>query len=86
MWLIGDWLNAGDREGYVERGKLDQACERFGIAYQTAKDAAWVATRFERSDRSDLLTWTHHRVVANHPQADELLDWAAESGANIARE
>lgn len=83
MWLIGDWLNAGDREGYVERGKLDQACERFGIEYQTAADAAWVATRFESSDRSELLTWTHHRVVANHPQAGELLEWAAEAGATV---
>ena len=83
MWLIGDWLNAGDREGYVERGRLVEACERFGIEYQTAADAAWVATRFESSDRSELLTWTHHRVVANHPQAGELLEWAAESRATV---
>lgn len=84
MWLIGDWLNAGDREGYVERGKLAEACERFGIAYQTAKDAAWVATTFpERSDRYDLLEWTHHRVAAGHPQACELLEWAAETGATV---
>lgn len=48
-------------------GKLAEACERFGIAYQSAKDAAWVATTFpERSDRSDLLEWTHHRVAAGH--------------------
>lgn len=83
MWLIGDWLNAGDREGYVERGRLSEACERFGIEYQTAADAAWVANRFESSDRSELLTWTHHRVVANHDQAAELLEWAAESGATV---
>jgi hypothetical protein len=84
MWLIGDWLNAGDREGYVERGKLDQACERFGIAYQTAKDSAWVAAAFpERSDRSDHLEWTHHRVVAGRDDAAELLEWAEAEGATV---
>ena len=84
MWLIGDWLNAGDREGYVERGKLDQACDRFGIAYQTAKNAAWVATAFpERSSRKDLLDFSHHKAVANHPQASELLEWAARARATV---
>jgi N6-adenosine-specific RNA methylase IME4 len=84
MWLIGDWLNAGDREGYVERGKLDQACERFGIAYGTAKNAAMVAAAFdERSLRRDLLDFGHHQAVANHPQADELLEWAAVEGATV---
>lgn len=84
MWHIGDWLNAGDRKGYVERGKHAEACERFGIAYQSAKDAAWVAATFpERSDRSDLLEWTHHRVAAGHDQAADLLAWAAETGATV---
>jgi site-specific DNA-methyltransferase (adenine-specific) len=84
MWHIGDWLNAGDREGYVERGKLSEACERFGIAYQTAKDAAWVATAFpERSSRNDLLDFSHHRAVANHEQAAELLAWAEAHGATV---
>jgi len=83
MWLIGDWLNAGDREGYVERGKLAEACERFGIEYQTAADAAWVATRFECSDRSEHLSWTHHRVVAKDPAASELLEWAVAECATV---
>jgi site-specific DNA-methyltransferase (adenine-specific) len=84
MWLVGDWLNAGDREGYVERGKLAEACERFGIAYQTAKDAAWVATAFpERSSRNDLLDFSHHKAVANHDQAAELLAWAEETRATV---
>jgi N6-adenosine-specific RNA methylase IME4 len=84
MWLIGDWLNAGDREGYVERGKLDQACERFGIAYGTAKNAALVSAAFEeRSRRSDLLDFAHHQAVANNPQADYLLAWAEDEGATV---
>lgn len=84
MWLIGDWLNAGEREKYVERGKLGEACERFGIAYGTAKNAAMVSSAFEqRSYRNDHLDWTHHLAVANHPQAKELLEWAADTGATV---
>jgi N6-adenosine-specific RNA methylase IME4 len=84
MWLIGDWLNAGDREGYVERGKLDQACEQFGIAYDTAAQATRVAAAFPESCmRIQDLTFNHHQIVANHPQAGELLEWAAESGATV---
>jgi N6-adenosine-specific RNA methylase IME4 len=84
MWLIGDWLNAGDREGYVERGKLDQACERFGIAYSTAAQAVRVAAAFPEScNRLQDLDWTHHMVVANHDQAAELLAWAEAEGATV---
>lgn len=83
MWLIGDWLNAGDREGYVERGRLAEACERFGIAYDTAAQATRVAAAFESCVRTQDLTFEHHRIVANHPQAGELLEWAAEEGATV---
>ena len=83
MWLIGDWLNAGDREGYVERGKLDQACERFGIAYKVAADAAWVSGKFESSERSELLDWSHHRVVAGRDDAADLIAWAEAEGATV---
>jgi N6-adenosine-specific RNA methylase IME4 len=84
MWLIGDWLNAGDREGYVERGRLDQACERFGIAYSTAAQAVRVAAAFPEScNRLQDLDWSHHYVVANHDQAAELLAWAEAEGATV---
>ena len=83
MWLIGDWLNAGDREGYVERGKLAEACERFGIAYDTAAQAVRVAGAFECCLRRQHLGWHHHKEVANHPQAADLLAWAEEQGATV---
>jgi N6-adenosine-specific RNA methylase IME4 len=83
MWLIGDWLNAGDREGYVERGKLDQACERFGIAYKTAANAAFVASQFECSCRQEHLSYSHYESVAGNPQAGDLLEWAADSQATV---
>jgi site-specific DNA-methyltransferase (adenine-specific)/site-specific DNA-methyltransferase (cytosine-N4-specific) len=83
MWLIGDWLNAGDREEYVERGKLAEACERFGIAYDTALQASRVSAAFESCLRRQHLGWHHHKEVANHDQATELLAWAAETGATV---
>lgn len=83
MWLIGDWLNAGDREGYVERGKLAEACERFGVDYHHARDAARVSEAFQSEERSSLLEWSHHRVAAGHHQAAELLAWAEETRASV---
>jgi site-specific DNA-methyltransferase (adenine-specific)/site-specific DNA-methyltransferase (cytosine-N4-specific) len=84
MWLIGDWLNAGDREGYVERGKLAEACERFGIAYDTALQASRVSAAFPKSCmRIQNLTFNHHQLVANHAQSGELLQWAADTGATV---
>ena len=52
-----------------------EACERFGIAYQTAAQAVRVCKAFERCVRIHLLTFTHHALVANRPDSAELLDW-----------
>jgi site-specific DNA-methyltransferase (adenine-specific) len=82
MWIVGDWLLAGESGGYIERGKHKEACERFGIAYQTAKDAAYVCRAFERSCRH-YLSFEHHRTVANREDAAELLEWAAENKATV---
>jgi 16S rRNA G966 N2-methylase RsmD len=84
MWHIGDWLNAGDREGYVERGKLAEACERFGIAYDTAAQAVRVAAAFPESClRRQDLGWHHHKEVANHEHAADLLAWAEAERATV---
>jgi N6-adenosine-specific RNA methylase IME4 len=83
MWLIGDWLNAGARKGYVERGRLADACERFGIAYKTAAQAAWVASEFESSSRLEDLTFSHYDAVAGNPQSADLLAWAADTRATV---
>ena len=64
MWLIGDWLLAGESEGYLPRGKLDEACERFGIAYDTASRAKTVCSKVESRLRSRDLSW-HRRAFEN---------------------
>ena len=83
MWIVGDWLLCGETIGYIERGKLQSACERFGIAYQTAKNAVRVCRAYERYLRRDLLTFTHLAIVAHRPDATELLQWAAENQASV---
>ena len=83
MWCIGDWLLLGESGGYLPRGKLDEACQRFGIEYQTAKNAASVCKAYERYLRKDHLTFTHHAAVAGRDDADELLAWAADTGATV---
>jgi len=75
---VGDWLLAGEDAGYLARGKLDEAATLFGIEYQTAAIAASTCRAWESLRRRKDLTFAHHREVANHPEADELLTWAAK--------
>lgn len=62
----------------------DEAAERFGIAYKTAKQAAWVAREFERSSRLDL-SFGHHDAVAGRDDALALLAIAAAPGPEKIR-
>src|SRR5271167_385611 len=64
MWWLGDWLRFGDSMSWGE--KYDEAVGELGFGYGTARDAKWVAETFpDLSDRSDKLSWTHHRAVAH---------------------
>ena len=83
MWIIGDWLLAGESSGYLPRGKLDAACEQFGIAYNTAKQATRVCRAIERCTRVHNLTFKHHQEVAGREDAPELLEWAVEGKATV---
>jgi hypothetical protein len=83
MWLIGDWLLAGEKKGYLPRGKLDDACQVFGIAYETARKSVQVCRALESGLRRPLLGFHHHKEVANHPEATELLEWAEEKKATV---
>jgi N6-adenosine-specific RNA methylase IME4 len=76
MWWIGDWWVYGEHK-YGERVALTSKSSQ----YQTRKNAGWVARRFERSRRRDLLTWGHHAEVAalDVVDQDDLLD-KAETG------
>lgn len=77
MWWIGDWL----RYGEVSYGETyARAIDATGYSYQSVADAKWVAERYEFSDRSEKLSWKHHRIVAAHPDRTALLERAEAEG------
>ena len=80
MWIIGDWWAFGEKRYGKRKALLERlaAEERRVPAYQTARDAAWVAGQYELSRRRDSLSFAHHREVAAlpSPDADALLDKA----------
>lgn len=81
MWWIGDWWAYGEHR-YGERAAIVQAPDWTGPSYQTCRNAAAIAKRFEVSRRRDSLAFTHHAEVAALPaeQAEALLERAASEG------
>jgi N6-adenosine-specific RNA methylase IME4 len=79
-WWIGDWWAFGEAS-YGERKAIVAADDWDGPAYQTCRNAASVAGKFELSRRRDDLSFAHHAEVAALPpdKADRLLDWAEET-------
>lgn len=61
-WLLGDWLNYGERE-YGE--KYAQAVEELPYAYQTLANYAWVCRVFPPEERRRDLAFGHHAEVAS---------------------
>lgn len=82
MWWIGDWLRFGEAR-WGER--YSQAIEVTGQSYQTLRDAAWVASAFELSERSDNLAWSHYRQAASLPRETRasVLDEAEREGWSV---
>lgn len=59
QWLIGDWLNYGERkwgEMYAQAVTKEQA--------KTWRNYKWVSDRVKLSLRKDNLSWSHHQMVA----------------------
>lgn len=64
MWWIGDWLRFGEHQF----GKTyAQASAATKYTEGTLRDAKWVSEKFDLSDRSDNLSWLHHRFAASLP-------------------
>jgi hypothetical protein len=78
-WWLGDWLAFG-RMKYGRRYK--EAIAATGLDYQTLRNYAMVARRFEVSRRRDNLTFQHHAAVCALPDAeqDRWLDAAGAGG------
>ncbi|MFI2782749.1 LmbU family transcriptional regulator [Streptomyces sp. ALB3] len=63
-WWLGDWLTYG-KNHYVDR--YQQGLRTAGLRYQTLRNYAWVARRFEVERRRARLTFQHHAEVASLP-------------------
>jgi N6-adenosine-specific RNA methylase IME4 len=82
MWWIGDWVRFGERK-WGE--KYAQAIEATGQCYQSIADAKWVSERFEFSERSENLAWSHYRQAASLPvdERREVLAAAEREGWSV---
>jgi hypothetical protein len=78
-WWLGDWLVFGQSK-YGRR--YQQAVATTGLEYQTLRNYAVVARRFEASRRRDALTFQHHAEVCalDDAEQDRWLDLAAING------
>jgi hypothetical protein len=74
-WWLGDWLVFG-KTHYSDCYQL--AIQGAGLRYQTLRNYAWVARRFDMSRRRAKLTFQHHAEVASLPEDEQqrLLDQA----------
>ncbi|MDB1086995.1 LmbU family transcriptional regulator [Streptomyces sp. ACA25] len=60
-WWLADWLIFGETTYGLRRYR--EAIERTGLDYQTLRNYAWVARRFEHRRRRDSLSFAHHAEV-----------------------
>jgi hypothetical protein len=77
-WWLGDWVVFGERR-YGHRYHV--AIQATGLDYQTLRNYAVVARRFDPSRRRDNLSFQHHAEVCSLPdhQQDRWLDLAGEN-------
>lgn len=67
-WCLGDWLIYGQ---HVYTDRYRHAVAMAGLDYQTLRNYAWVARRFELSRRRERLSFQHHAEVAALPAAEQ---------------
>ncbi|WP_243866222.1 LmbU family transcriptional regulator [Actinophytocola oryzae] len=77
-WCLGDWLVCGQQH-YADR--YVRAVDAAGLDYQTLRNYAWVARRFQLERRREQLSFQHHAEVASldTEEQDRWLD-RAEKG------
>ena len=74
QWWIGDWLNYGEH-AYGE--KYSQALNATGMELRTLQDYAYVASKVKTTDRSVVVGWTLHRLLAPFSPTTQR-EWLAE--------
>ncbi|MEU5958560.1 LmbU family transcriptional regulator [Streptomyces sp. NPDC047525] len=83
-WCLGDWLVYGEASF---NGRYHDAIQMTSLDYQTLRNHAWVARRFQLSRRRDRLSFTHHAEVAAlaEPEQDFWLGKAEDQGWSAKR-
>jgi hypothetical protein len=78
-WWVGDWVVFGER---AYRDRYRTALRATQLDYQTLRNYAWVARRFDVSRRRDNLSFQHHAEVAAlpEPESDLWLHRAEQAG------
>jgi hypothetical protein len=61
-WCLGDWLILGENK-FNERYR--RAADNVGLEYQTLRNYAWVARKFQLPRRRPALSFQHHAEVAS---------------------
>lgn len=76
-WCLGDWLVYGQYK-YGERYRTVAAA--VNLDFQTLRNYAWVARRYELENRRERLSFQHHAEVAAMPpeERERWLDLAEE--------
>jgi hypothetical protein len=67
-WCLGDWLVYG-KQRFADR--YQRAIQAASLDYQTLRNYAWVARRFEMNRRRENLSFQHHAEVASLPVAEQ---------------
>ncbi|MCX4237804.1 LmbU family transcriptional regulator [Streptomyces sp. NPDC020707] len=67
-WWLGDWLIFG-KDQYADR--YERGIRAAGLQYQTLRNYAWVARRFELHRRRPALSFQHHAELASLPVDDQ---------------
>nr|AGZ15454.1 putative regulator [Streptomyces sp. MK498-98F14] len=68
-WWLADWLIFGETTYGLRRYR--EAIDRTGLDYQTLRNYAWVARRFEHHRRRDSLSFAHHAEVTRLSPAEQ---------------
>ena len=81
------WLGDALRYGQQRYGETyTQVLEETDYQYSSLATMVYVAERVESSSRDELLSWSHHKVVAPYdaPRQHELLERARSEGLTVA--
>lgn len=83
---LGDLAIAVSADARYGDAKLPHYANEIGVPYKTLLDYRRVAQAFQNSERSELVSWSGHEILAAQPDPVECLTAAIESGQTTVAE